>query len=48
MSRSLKGNGGSTVAKIIIELDTNEDRKLIELIHRLIELLEKVEQADTE
>jgi|TARA_R100001377_G_scaffold83410_1_gene64878 hypothetical protein len=34
------------VAKIIIELDTNEDRKLIELIERLIELLEKVGQAD--
>tara|TARA_R100001143_G_C3290313_1_gene100874 strand:+ start:112 stop:255 length:144 start_codon:yes stop_codon:yes gene_type:complete len=46
MSLSLKGNGGSTVAKIIIELDTNEDRKLIELIERLIELLEKVGQAD--
>jgi len=34
------------VAKITIELDTNEDRKLIELIERLIELLEKVGQAD--
>ena len=34
------------MAKIIIELDTNEDRRLIELIERLIELLEKVEQAD--
>jgi|TARA_R110000751_G_scaffold7286_1_gene30034 hypothetical protein len=34
------------MAKIIIEVDTNEDRRLIELIERLIELLEKVEQAD--
>jgi hypothetical protein len=34
------------MAKIIIELDTNEDRRLIELIERLIELLEKVGQAD--
>ncbi len=34
------------MAKIIIEVDTNEDRRLIELLERLIELLEKVEQAD--
>jgi|TARA_R110001606_G_scaffold387726_4_gene552609 hypothetical protein len=34
------------MAKIIIELDTNEDRRLIELIERLIELLEKSGQAD--
>jgi hypothetical protein len=29
------------MAKIIIELDTVEDRSLIELLERLIELLEK-------
>tara|TARA_R110000751_G_scaffold10670_3_gene38641 strand:+ start:4157 stop:4285 length:129 start_codon:yes stop_codon:yes gene_type:complete len=33
------------MAKITIELDTAEDRKLIELIEQLIELLEKNAQA---
>ena len=37
--------GRSPVAKITIELDTVEDRKLIELIEQLIELLEKNAQA---
>jgi|TARA_R110002110_G_scaffold22379_1_gene87044 hypothetical protein len=32
------------VAKITIELDTVEDRSLIELLERLIELLEKAGQ----
>jgi hypothetical protein len=34
------------MAKIIIELDTVEDRDLIQLIERLIALLEKGGQAD--
>jgi|TARA_R110002110_G_scaffold320141_1_gene532905 hypothetical protein len=34
------------VAKIIIEIDTDEDSEIIELIMRLIELLEKSGQAD--
>ncbi len=29
------------MAKIIIEVDTTQDRKLIELLERLIELLEE-------
>ena len=33
------------MAKITIELDTVDDRKLIELIEQLIELLEKSVQA---
>jgi hypothetical protein len=33
------------MAKIIIELDTVEDRRLIELLERLIELLEKNAQT---
>jgi hypothetical protein len=31
----------SKMAKIIIEIDTDEDEEIIELIMRLIELLEK-------
>ena len=37
--------GDSLVAKIIIEIDTDEDEEIIELIMRLIELLEKSRQA---
>jgi len=36
--------GGRQMAKIIIEIDTVEDRSLIELLERLIELLEKAKQ----
>lgn len=32
------------MAKIIIELDTKDDRSLIELLERLIQLLEKARQ----
>jgi hypothetical protein len=34
------------MAKITIEIDTDEDSEIIELIMRLIELLEKSGQAD--
>jgi hypothetical protein len=37
--------GDSLVAKIIIEIDTDKDEEIIELIMRLIELIEKSRQA---
>ena len=37
--------GGYSVAKIIIEIDTDDDEEIIELIMRLIELIEKSRQA---
>ena len=36
------------MAKIIIEIDTDEDEEIIELIMRLIELLEKSRSAGGE